>query len=75
MTTNGRGDNMNSKYFKSLRALKGLSQENVADILNISLQSYNKKENGVVEFTATELKKLSEYFDVPMENFFNNKVV
>ena len=37
---------MNSQYLKSLRALENLSQEQMATLLDISVQSYNKKENG-----------------------------
>jgi transcriptional regulator with XRE-family HTH domain len=66
---------MNFRYLKSLRVLKGLTQKNIAQLLNISIQSYNKKENGKVPFTANELKILSDFFDVPMENFFKDNVV
>lgn len=65
---------ININYLKSLRALEGLSQEKIAILLDISLQSYNKKENGKVDFTARELKQLSEFFGVPMEKFFTTKV-
>lgn len=66
---------MNSRYIKSLRALRSLSQDQMAKLLDISIQSYNKKENGKIPFLASELKVLSEQFDVPMENFFNENIV
>jgi transcriptional regulator with XRE-family HTH domain len=65
---------MPTSYTKGLRAFHDLTQLELADILGISLTSYNKKETGKVPFTVEELKKLSEYFDVPIENFFNDEV-
>ncbi|WP_069649668.1 helix-turn-helix transcriptional regulator [Caloranaerobacter ferrireducens] len=66
---------MNFRYLKSLRVLEGFTQEQIAQLLNISVQSYNKKENGKVPFTANELKTLADFFGVAMENFFKDNVV
>ncbi|NLY46818.1 MAG: helix-turn-helix transcriptional regulator [Tissierella sp.] len=65
---------MSTSYTKGLRAFNGLTQQELAEILGISLTSYNKKETGKVPFTVDELKKLSEHFNVPIENFFNDEV-
>ena len=64
-----------NRYIKSLRAFNDLSQTDVAKKLNISLQSYNRKEKGKVPFTVEEVKILSIYFKVPIENFFKHEVV
>ena len=66
---------MNFKYLKSLRVLEGLTQEQIANLLGISIQSYNKKENGKVSFVDHELKTLSDYFGVSIDNFFKDSVV
>lgn len=66
---------MNSQYLKSLRALEDITQEQMASLLDMSIQTYNKKENGKVPFLATELKTIAEFFGVPMENFFTKEVV
>lgn len=65
---------LKKNYLKGLRAMQGKNQSDIAKILNISLQSYHKKENGKVPFKANELKTLSDYFNVPIENFFNKNV-
>lgn len=63
------------KYVKSLRAYHGLSQTEMAEILGLSLVSYNKRETGKIPFTVDELQTMSEYFKVPVENFFKHEVV
>lgn len=65
---------MNINYIRSLRSYKKLTQSEMAKILNISIVSYNKKENGRVPFTLDEIKILSEFFNVPIENFFKDEV-
>lgn len=65
---------MNTDFIRSLRSYKKLTQSEMAKILNISVVSYNKKENGKVPFTLKEIKTLSEYFKVPIENFFKDEV-
>ena len=65
---------ININYIKGLRAMNGDNQSVVAKALNLSLQSYNKKENGKVPYTVIELNLLSEYFEVPIANFFNQDV-
>lgn len=65
---------MNIDFIRSLRSYAKLTQTQMAKILNISTTSYNKKENGKVPFALEEIKTLSEYFNVPIENFFKEKV-
>lgn len=45
-----------------LRRFKGLSQTDIANVLDISLQWYWKKEKGLTEFTDSEKVKLLELF-------------
>lgn len=65
---------MNIDFIRSLRSYKKLTQSEMAKILNLSVVSYNKKENGKVAFTLEEIKTLSEYFKVPIEIFFKEEV-
>lgn len=65
---------MNIDFIRSLRSYKRLTQSEMAKILNLSIVSYNKKENGKVPFTLEEIKILSEYFKVPIESFFKDEV-
>lgn len=65
-----------SRQLKALRQLKGLTQNDVAKLLGLSLHGYLNKENGKSQFTLNEAKKLADMFDVTVDDiFFNNKVI
>lgn len=60
---------------KALRVEKQFKQQDVAKMLGISETTYNRKENGINDFTIKEAIKLGEIFSIyPGEIFFNNKV-
>lgn len=62
-----------SRKLKAARELKNVKQSDVAEFLEISPNTYWNKENGKTEFTISEAKKLSKYFDISvLELFFNN---
>lgn len=65
---------VNTRYIKALRAYHGLSQTELAEVLNSTFQTYNKKENGKTNFSLEELKSLANFFDIPLENFFKEEV-
>lgn len=46
---------MKSNLLKSQRVKKGLTQKKVSEILDIDSTSYSKKENGIIEFKASEI--------------------
>lgn len=54
-----------------VRQRVGLSQQNVADDLDFSPTTYSKLENGKVDFTATRLDQLSDYYKVNVSDFFD----
>lgn len=58
---------------KGLRAEHGLTQENLADLLEITRQTYSEKENGNQPFKAEELFSISAYFGKPIEDIFLSK--
>jgi len=64
--TNTVADNI-----EKLRVARGLTQQHVADILNMTRATYNKIENGARELTTSELEILSIYFDVPIAELFD----
>lgn len=65
-----------------LRALcieHGFTQQDMAELLGISVSSFNMKLNGKREFTITEIQKIVKWFGLPFEKifpelFFENKV-
>lgn len=58
----------------------GFSQKEVSDFLGITRQTYSKKENDEVEFTKTEIKKITQLFQTKDESldikeiFFTDRV-
>lgn len=47
---------------RGIRARFGFTQEDIANELGITREIYNKKENGKLDFTKRELKKLVVFF-------------
>jgi transcriptional regulator with XRE-family HTH domain len=50
----------------SIRKQIGLSQENIADVLQISAASYSKFESGNVEITVDRLAKIADCFSMSL---------
>ncbi|MBQ0035563.1 MAG: helix-turn-helix transcriptional regulator [Firmicutes bacterium] len=55
-----------------LNAKKPLTQEEVAEKLNMNRNTYAKKEKGEAEFTLSELRILAKLFDVKFSDFIEN---
>ena len=53
------------------RILKGYTQAEIANILNIKQSSYSNKELGRRDFTIEEIKLLKELFKVTYEDLLN----
>lgn len=56
---------------KEYRILKGYTQSEIANILNIKQSSYSNKELGKRAFTIEEIKLLKELFEVTYEDLLN----
>ena len=56
---------------KEYRILKGYTQAEIANILNIKQSSYSNKELGRRDFTIEEIKLLKELFEVSFEDLLN----
>lgn len=58
-----------------MREQENIKQEEFADILNMSLCNYNKKESGKIRFSLIEAKIIADYFGKTIEEiFFANQV-
>jgi len=55
------GDGMKPLELKAERVRRGYTQKDVAEGIGMKLASYNKKENGVNEFSDLEKKQLSDF--------------
>lgn len=58
---------MKSNLLKSQRVKKGLTQKKVSEILDIDSTSYSKKENGIIEFKASEINLIRKIFELSAE--------
>lgn len=56
---------------KKYRKMRSLNQCEVAEILDITTCSYNRKEQGKGEFKISEAKKLAELFDTSIDELFS----
>ena len=56
---------------KEYRLLKGYTQAEIANILNIKQSSYSNKELGKRAFTVEEIKLLKDLFKVTYEDLLN----
>jgi putative transcriptional regulator len=55
---------------KGLRAENNLTQGEIAEKLNISKATYARKENGICQFDAQEIARLTTLFQVKYEDIF-----
>lgn len=55
------------KRIKELRENKGMSQQALADKLNLSQQSIYKYENGLAEPSISTLKELAHFFNTSID--------
>lgn len=66
----------NTLKLRSLILEKGMTQDQVAKMLGISYQSFNRKVNNHCEFKASEIKALTNILDIKDVNdiFFAHNV-
>lgn len=55
---------------KAYRAAYKKNQKDIADILEISVPTYSKKETGKVPFLLPEAKTLADHFNTTIEHLF-----
>lgn len=65
-------ENIVAYRIKNARKLKGLSQQDVADELQISKQMVSKYEKGISMPSSSKLLKLSRLFGLKIDYFFNS---
>lgn len=53
----------------------GRSQQDIADLLDLSQPAVSRRLSGEVDFSATELTKLAAYLSVPVSTFFDGERV
>ena len=56
------------KNLRSLREDNDIRQKQIAEILNVSQNTYSQYENGVISLTAEVLIKLSDFYNVSIDS-------
>jgi transcriptional regulator with XRE-family HTH domain len=59
-----------AQRIKQARCYKGWTQQQTASFLGCSRKRYNSMERGLTELGATELDRLADALNVPVEFFF-----
>lgn len=52
---------------RNLREDRDYKQRELAQLLNVSQNTYSQYENGVIELTAENLMKLADFYDVSVD--------
>lgn len=58
------------RKLKSLRAMHGIKQDEMAEIIGMGKTSYSLKENGRRDFSLKEAKAISDYFGQTVDEIF-----
>ncbi|MCD7130587.1 helix-turn-helix domain-containing protein [Limosilactobacillus agrestis] len=61
---------MQSRLYDLRKHVKGMTQQQMADYLNISVKAYRDKENGKNQFTQDEMFAISKLFDLNIDTIF-----
>ncbi|EJT5930474.1 transcriptional regulator [Clostridium perfringens] len=64
-----------SNRLKAYRKLNSLNQEKLAELIGVASNTYSFKENGKVEFSLNEAKKIADLFGVTIDELFFGKEV
>lgn len=65
---------MFSEKLKELRTKKGISQEELSELLDVSRQSISRYENGTAQPDFDKLLMLSNYFEVSIDFLLGNQL-
>lgn len=61
---------MPNKELKKARIDKDLTQVEMAKLAGMNIATYNRKENGLLEFKESEIKKVAEILGLKVEELF-----
>lgn len=53
-----------------MRKKAGITQQQMADLINVSVTTYHHKEVGMIQFRANEMFKIADYFNLKIEDIF-----
>ncbi|WP_026712964.1 helix-turn-helix domain-containing protein [Flavobacterium daejeonense] len=64
-----------NETIKAIRRIKYLSQSYIANELNLDQSQYCRREKGEIQFTPSEIVKLSKLLEVSIAELFGEKII
>ncbi|EAF8227192.1 helix-turn-helix transcriptional regulator [Listeria monocytogenes] len=64
---------MKYRNIRSIREDNDITQQQMAKLLNVSQNTYSQYETGKIEWTATALIKIADYFDVSVDYLLDRR--
>jgi len=59
---------------RKIREIKGLTREDAAEQMGLSLSGYSKLERGEVDWTLRKLGQIADVFDLPVDRLFDTQL-
>ena len=66
---------MQKEKLRTVRKMKGFTQQQMADVIPTEVSNYSRKESGAVSITQTEWSKLAKFLEVPVEEIYEEEEV
>lgn len=64
---------MQKEKLRTVRKMKGFTQQQMADVIPTEVSNYSRKESGAVSITQTEWSKLAKFLEVPVEEIYEEE--
>ncbi|WP_374464122.1 helix-turn-helix domain-containing protein [Chryseobacterium sp.] len=66
---------MQKEKLRTVRKMKGFTQQQMAEVIPTDVSNYSRKESGAVSITQTEWNKLAQFLSVPVEEIYEEDEV
>jgi len=66
---------MQKEKLRAVRKRKGLTQQQIADIIATDVSNYSRKESGDVKIFKEEWDKIARFLEVPLEEIYESDEV
>lgn len=64
---------MQKEKLRNARKVKGITQQQIADIIATDVSNYSRKESGDVRIFNDEWEKIARFLEVPIEEIFEEE--
>jgi transcriptional regulator with XRE-family HTH domain len=61
------------KNIRELRKSRGVTQQQIADLINMHRSNYSKVESGQREISISAVNKIAKYFSISVDDLINSK--